>query len=432
MTILDGCDLFQMLPAQDEKRQDFSNSAIADNLEVFSASKLVGSLGDLQRQLDDVDLGAIAHADQEINRIVGHLKQLEYALEILSTLRSCQHQIDLAVDINHGLAQQGDVQDELLSQPLTASLLLGQGNLITLRSIDCLANEAPAAITQHSTLKMVETKALSPAVAETGSPATLVFDHSDAELAAHEALTTPPVASDEILTINDELPPVIAPLRHPDTPDLTDQAVALPSEGDGTTVPQASSHGAVASPNQAPPSVESATAVSEVSAADNDFDTKLLDDLIKNYGEFATHANPPAAIEPGRKASKDRQEAAPRLQANPLLVRNPNDLDRQLKKLIRDYGENDLYSQNNGQKTKLRVACAFAVLAAVLGGIYYLAIPEPAVAPAASILQGERSSEGAETAPASAAQDGGKEDANSQRPTTANKLSQAIKGTHKK
>jgi hypothetical protein len=327
-----------------------------------------------------------------------------------------------------------DVQDELLSHPLTASLLLGQGNLITLRSIGHPVNEAPAAAAQHypSTLKTVEAKALSPADAEIGSPAPLVFDHSDLELAADAALATPPVASDELLTTNDELPPVIEPLRHLDPPDLADQAVALPGDGGEITVPQAPSDSTAASPNQVPASLESATAVSGVSVEDNDFDTKLLDDLIKNYGEFATHANLPAEIEPGRNEPKDRQEAAPRLQANPPLLRNPNDLDRKLKKLIQDYGENDLYSQNNGQKTKLRVACAFAVLAAVLGGIYYIAIPQPAVAPAESLLQRDNPIESPETAPANATRSDAQEDANNQRPTTVNKLPQAIKGTHKK
>jgi hypothetical protein len=55
-------------------------------------------------------------------------------------------------------------------------------------------------------------------------------------------------------------------------------------------------------------------------------------------------------------------------------------LYRKLKKLIKDYGQVDLYPQQSSVKTKIRAVGAFIVLGAVLGGIYYFSTPKPTVA----------------------------------------------------
>jgi len=130
----------------------------------------------------------------------------------------------------------------------------------------------------------------------------------------------------------------------------------------------------------------------------SDFDTKLLDDLIKNYGEFAANPNLPAALD---KPSREiRTQEKLRLPKDGIVsARTPNDLDRQLKKLIKDYGENDLYSSQTGSlKIKLRIGAAFVVLALVLGGIYYFSALNTVAAPHVNLMQKSASGESAEMA----------------------------------
>jgi hypothetical protein len=74
------------------------------------------------------------------------------------------------------------------------------------------------------------------------------------------------------------------------------------------------------------------------------------------------------------------------------------DFDRKLKKLIKDYGQVDLYSQHSSGKTKLRALAAFAVLGAVLSGIYYFSAPKSAVAPSSAPNQSQASEAGSEHA----------------------------------
>jgi len=177
-----------------------------------------------------------------------------------------------------------------------------------------------------------------------------------------------------------------------------------------------------------------------VSAHSNsDFDQRLLDDLIKTYGDFAASPNfpsssrtpkstpskssknrtvtanapiaPPAIIKadfhkatPANVARSkeamppkatpaeivpilDAQKAEPVEQSVTSLTKH-GELDRQLKSIIKDYGENDLYPRRNTLNVKIVGIVAFVLLGLVLVGFYFFKTPAPMTsAPANSSAQ---------------------------------------------
>jgi len=69
-------------------------------------------------------------------------------------------------------------------------------------------------------------------------------------------------------------------------------------------------------------------------------------------------------------------------------VRKHSELDRQLKSIIKDYGEYDLYSHPSSTKVKTAAIVAFALLGLVLGGFYFFKAPaHVATAPVSAITE---------------------------------------------
>ena len=119
------------------------------------------------------------------------------------------------------------------------------------------------------------------------------------------------------------------------------------------------------------------------------FDQRLLDDLIKNYGEFVVSPNLPIPIaEP--PANPSRQSHVPVAGSgvqtpetksktrNVPSVRKEGELDRELKKLIKNYGEYDLYSRQSPINLKTGGIAAFLLLAALFCGFYFFYSPKSA------------------------------------------------------
>jgi hypothetical protein len=125
--------------------------------------------------------------------------------------------------------------------------------------------------------------------------------------------------------------------------------------------------------------------------ANHDFDQRLLDDVIKNYGDFATAPNLPATLERTTKivpatnaaAKTTKVEYAEAAAAARKVhdVKKSGDLDRQLKKIIKDYGEYDIYQRKSVVSLKAGGIVAFAVLGIVLAMLYLFrasaAVPAP-------------------------------------------------------
>jgi len=118
--------------------------------------------------------------------------------------------------------------------------------------------------------------------------------------------------------------------------------------------------------------------------ANESFDLRLLDDLVSNYGEFAANPNLPATVkkkdlqhfEPAPNAAAElRPEPATSDETISPSVKKDGDFDRQLKKIIKDYGEYDLYSDKPAANIKKAGILAFVFLGLVFGGIYFFTAP---------------------------------------------------------
>jgi hypothetical protein len=111
-----------------------------------------------------------------------------------------------------------------------------------------------------------------------------------------------------------------------------------------------------------------------------DFDQRLLDDLIKNYGEFNVQQNSAGgqdgqeAVDPNGTSMLRVDSTAtlnPASQRNLPAQRKDGELDLKLKKLIKDYGEYDLYSRQSPINLKTGLVAAFLILALAFSGFYF-------------------------------------------------------------
>jgi hypothetical protein len=208
-------------------------------------------------------------------------------------------------------------------------------------------------------------------------------------------------ASDENLTAKDELPPTDTPVESLTMSASVRLPIALQSDDPESSAQQNITAQALfvstyATGDGVTDDRDPLAKILEPDAQTSDFDTKLLDDLIKNYGEFAANPNLPATLDKPKQETRTPEKLRPPKGHGTVSARSANDLDRQLKKLIKDYGENDLYSSRSGSlKTKLRVGGAFVVLALVLGGIYYFSEPKTVGAPRVNFIQKSTSGDGA-------------------------------------
>ena len=124
-----------------------------------------------------------------------------------------------------------------------------------------------------------------------------------------------------------------------------------------------------------------------------DFDQRLLDDLIKNYGEFFSSSDsspkvPSQAnletVESGSKPiflEKPAAEIAKTNTARTSPLKKEGDIDRELKQIIKDYGEYDIYSRQNRINLKFAAIGAFLLLVALSSGFYLLSSSKSQEAP---------------------------------------------------
>jgi len=119
-----------------------------------------------------------------------------------------------------------------------------------------------------------------------------------------------------------------------------------------------------------------------------DFDQRLLDDLIKNYGEFFSSSDSAKKVVSEAKnetaeMSKETVlsenatiERAKNNSARTLPLKKEGDIDRELKKIIKDYGEYDIYSRQNRINVKFAVIGGVLLLLALSSGFYFFSSPK--------------------------------------------------------
>ena len=155
-----------------------------------------------------------------------------------------------------------------------------------------------------------------------------------------------------------------------------------------------------------------------------DFDQRLLDDLIKNYGEFFSSSESLSKIEAQQAGethvgSKNIILETPAIEsakndtARALPLKKEGDIDRELKKIIKDYGEYDIYSRQNPINLKFAAIGAFLLLTAVFSGFYFLSSsksqeassPSAAAEPGSTTWDGNNSEIGELKRPAKATEE---------------------------
>jgi len=143
------------------------------------------------------------------------------------------------------------------------------------------------------------------------------------------------------------------------------------------------------------------TGQTHTASEEADFDQRLLDDLIKDYGEFTfvpsstpkREAKKEPKLEP-TTATRVQRPATVNLPTQPNLPsqRKDGELDRKLKKLSKDYGEYDLYSRQTPLKLKTGVVAAFLVLTLIFSGFYFFSSSKSPVPTSASSTSQSQSS----------------------------------------
>jgi hypothetical protein len=231
-----------------------------------------------------------------------------------------------------------------------------------------------------------------PVRAEDTAPAkadvTLFGGQADAD---SHALPSPELSTDAVVEASTRVAPPAAALIEPPTKSLVPQAEPVaPSTKIYTGDVDRRRHLSRKEKKQArqKKQAETESVLEESKAmvpAKGKVNRQLLDDLIENYGDFATTPNLPAPLEapklakiksveptvmPAPEFDKPAQEArsGPNLQ-------KAGELDRQLKKIIKDYGEYDLYSKPRPLNFKTGGIVVFIVLGLVLGALYLFKAP---------------------------------------------------------
>ncbi|HXG50529.1 MAG TPA: hypothetical protein VNN77_03870 [candidate division Zixibacteria bacterium] len=111
-----------------------------------------------------------------------------------------------------------------------------------------------------------------------------------------------------------------------------------------------------------------------------EFDRRLLDEVIKDYGEFVAVSSVPPSVEDRPRALAPRspevlvETLSPASRHLPSL-RREGEINRQLKEIIKDYGEYDLYSRQSSFSLKMGVLGAFLLMGAVFCGFYFFSSP---------------------------------------------------------
>lgn len=384
-----------MLPAQDDTEREDSVSTLAGNLGSLAASKMFSPLAGLREQLQAITLEEIAAADQQITKVLEHLQKLQQLIDRIEQLRASQVEVEIA---KNEYAQILEIsQQEVAGRPVSTNPSGSLAGLVTLRGI---SKPASYSQTYQATVTPLKARiAVAPAVAIAAT------HHSD-----QSAGDVPP-ADDLILTDGETLAPGAS------AQSTSSDSFSAATETAAEALPGVTAETAM-QPGEEPQVGEAAQEAGESTNEEPvDFDQKLLDDLIKNYGEFVATANPPAISEPELPTEADTEK--PRVTMHAVLGgraidkdpanRSQNEIDRQLKKIVKDYGDVDLYAQSSSLKTKLRVGAAFVVLATVLGGIYYFSKPGSADGPVADILQQRPAPAAAQTADKTQTDDGTKD-----------------------
>src|ERR1043166_1126486 len=307
-----------MLPVQKELREDHGLPAF-DGGAKLSAGKVVDSIQTLRDRVEEIDLRALSDAAQQIAHLRQRLFTLQQTMTVVAEVTAIQSKVLQAQnEVEEELDQ---VQTEILNKSLTLRHLGLKDLLASLRglqkNLNGKLNRADDLVRTHA--ENVNSPLLpADGLSRAASDADSLFDDSSKE---GDTFNTP-----DIVTIQEQeplsdastnslLPPSLETQYVEDAPEDVEESPEIESHADAQLDPDVmfvdngediSEEGLLSEPIQIPS--EETPRTSDVqtagkntqdtppasSASNSDFDKKLLDDLIKNYGEFVAFSTAPS------------------------------------------------------------------------------------------------------------------------------------------
>jgi hypothetical protein len=388
-----------MLNAQNKEKLIPSIGPVSDIASASSFGTVLNSVQGLQERLGDFSVDEISEAEASVRTLIARLSEVVRKLDRVAEVqrsvadarkRAAQAGIESAEIPNrnvfdnslpsHAIAQANNLipfprPKKVLTEtsenpPLAAAVKLDQD--------EGLQSE-PDRTADHPE----ETSDIDPENQARELGEALVPDlTSEQALAiqpeANDALATPVSTPDDLAVPQEDFP------SHTSEEDLTRSEIARIFAEDFNHMPggEATELLETAPPFEFAKQEEHAAETQVGDTAGADFDQRLLDDLIKNYGEFVTSPTASAQAEaPTAPSRTPRAQAVHRdlrtpetkqsLDPSVPSVRKEGQLDRDLKKIIKDYGDVDLYSRRSPINYKIAGIAAFLLLGALIAGFYF-------------------------------------------------------------
>jgi hypothetical protein len=365
-----------------------------------TVGKVVNSIQGLQQRLNDYSLEEVAAAENRSRTLLLGLLNLQSRVESLVAIKR-------SITVVYDTLEKTTSEDIKLSaidtsgKPIRLHDIIQASNLIKFpglkrtshQNVESTVPDAPQAgdvipnanDTPKSTRDVIKPRSAADRREATESPNEPAFVFDTTEIAASGIPSTDfswDKDSTPAKNIVDDLQyePEIEKTAVRATPDKINQP--LPN----TSAPEFVHERPVAEESNAPISTA-------LVPTGGDFDQRLLDDLIKNYGEFFSSSDSPSKVvsqantesaEVGGKTifpEKSAVESAKNNSARALPLKKEGDIDRELKKIIKDYGEYDIYSRQNRINLKFAAIGAFLLLVALSSGFYLLSSSKSQEAP---------------------------------------------------
>ncbi len=422
LAFVDKKELIGVLSAQKEEQPQ----AAISKPSMASIDKFVNSIESLQQRLDGLSLDEIIETERKADTLKDQLIDLQNAVTALSNLKQKIAEADRAIE-------QAPVPSlsslELESKPLHLQQLLAvSSKLIPFprpvkttrdkaktppvdahKNIPAAANKAPSerapvrATTDH---KRAETPAhtmkarndfagpsIAPAEARSSKqkdPTGKLLDFIQPENAGVKQITAPQEVPEQDSRDTAAVSKAETPMQGTAGPEFPRQDELPSDEFEFTRERIAQTRAA----DDGAPIIAVPETSTSAGTRQPDFDQRLLDDLIKNYGEFAVSPNLPAVLEPEVTENKPKRQPAASAahmnaahgarKSNLPVNKKEAEIDRQLKQIIKDYGQYDLYSHPGHINLKKGVIAAFALLGVLFFVFYFFfsSTPPPHTPPA--------------------------------------------------
>jgi hypothetical protein len=336
------------------KKEEFRLRPVVTNHSLGGFGKVLNSIQGLEQRLGEFSVDELSKANEGTQTLILRLSDLQNKLNSLTKILAT---VNTAQAAFNATANEAPDLSKLLAadKNLHIQSVLNARNLIRFPRLHKAAKDP------------VKGPSLALVVKEPETP----MPASD----LHVSVTSEPVAKIaepqlSISSVAQESPSFLAPQDVPPPSPPTPPTTPLENES-----PVGSPHTALVPANA-------------------NIDQKLLSELIENYGEFATTPNLPATVEPVAKPkakfndlkmpsghqARDSELAKNRVPG----LKKDGDLDRKLKKLIKDYGEYDLYPRPNNSYLRRGVIAAFVLLGVLFSGFYFFASSKSVKSPHAA------------------------------------------------